>query len=86
MLGGVGKGVETSAELRAQADSLIENNSAPLIENNGALRSSMNRIEVLEGYRRLLRDLLHECRRALIRQSNAPLVNRINKLLKETLD
>jgi hypothetical protein len=78
MSGGVGKGVETSAELRAQANSLIENNSA--------LRSSMNRIEVLEGYRRLLRDLLHECRRALIRQSNAPLVNRINKLLKETLD
>jgi hypothetical protein len=62
MAGEVGKGAETSAELPAQADSLIE--------NNGALRSSMNRIEVLEGYRRLLRDLLHECRRALIRQSN----------------
>ena len=78
MSGGVDKGLETTAELRAQADSLIENHSE--------LRGSMNRIEVLEGYRRRLRDLLHECRRALIRQCNSPLVNKINKLLKETLD
>jgi len=78
MSGGVGKEVETSVALRAQENSPIDNNSA--------LRSSMNRIEVLEGYRRLLRDLLRECRRALIKERNAPLVNRINKLLKETLD
>jgi hypothetical protein len=78
MSGGEDQEVETSVELRAKENSQIDNSSA--------LRSGVNRIEVLEGYRRQLRDLLHECRRALIKERNAPLVNRINKLLKETLD
>lgn len=74
------EGIETQTRAeRAQENS-------PIDINRALLRSSLNRIEVLEGYRRLLRDLLHQCRRALIKERNAPLVNRINKLLKETRD
>ena len=63
-------------QLRQRADSLRE--------NIGALRFSVARIELLDGYRLLCRDLLADCRIPLAAYGQRDLVKSIDKLLKDT--
>lgn len=66
----------TVSELRQMSDSLIE--------NIGALRFSIQRIEVLDGYRLLMRDLLADCRVVVDAHGPKSLVRKIDKVLKDT--
>lgn len=63
-------------ELRRRQDSLME--------NIGALRFSIAHIERLEGYRRLFRDLLGDCKKPLKDRGNAALVKRIEDVIDAT--
>lgn len=63
-------------ELRRRQDSLME--------NIGALRFSIARIEYLEGYQKLFRDLLSDCRVIVEAYGHKALVKQIDKALKET--
>ncbi len=63
-------------ELRKRQDSLME--------NIGALRFSIARIEYLEGYQQLWRDLVGDCRVILEAHGHKALVKQIDKMLKET--
>lgn len=63
-------------ELRRRQDSLIE--------NIGAMRFSIARIEYLEGYQVLFRDLLIDCRIIVEAHGHKTLVKQIDKILRET--
>ena len=63
-------------ELRKRQDSLME--------NIGALRFSIARIEFLEGYQALFRDILTDCRIIVEAHGHKTLVKQIDKALKET--
>lgn len=63
-------------ELRKRQDSLME--------NIGALRFSIARIEYLEGYQQLWRDLVADCRVIVDAHGHKSLVKQIDRMLKDT--
>lgn len=63
-------------ELRKRQDSLIE--------NMGAFRFSIAKVEYLIGMQRLLRDILSDCRVIIEAHGHKALVKQIDRALKET--
>ena len=66
----------STQELRTRTDSVLE--------NIGALRYSIARIEFLEGYQTLFRDLLADCRIIVEAHGHSALVKQIDRALRET--
>jgi hypothetical protein len=64
----------------------LKKRSDSLIENIGALRFSVARIELLDGYRALLRDLLADCRVIVAAHGHKTLLKKIDRAMTETED
>lgn len=69
-------GTMTMEQLNRQQDSLLQ--------SVGAFRYTLRRMELLDGYRRLFRDLVADLRVVVDAHGPKPLVKRIDKALKET--
>lgn len=69
-------GTMTMEQLNRQQDSLLQ--------SVGAFRYTLRRMELLDGYRRLFRDLVSDLRVVVDAHGPKPLVKRIDKALKET--
>lgn len=65
-------------ELRSKVDD-------SLLESMVAFRFSIEQIEKLDGYRKLLRDILEDARVVVAAHGPKPLVKRIDKALGETV-
>ncbi len=70
-------------DITPMSDDEIRRRTESLIENIGALRFALSRIEILEGYERLARDLLADCQEIVSEHSEA-LAKRITKALNHT--
>jgi hypothetical protein len=63
-------------ELRRRQESMIE--------NIGALRFSIAKVEYLQGMQRLMMDLLKDCRIIIDAHNHKALVKQIDRIIKET--
>lgn len=62
----------------------IQKRTDSVIENISVLRLSLSRIEMLDGYRKLLRDMLEDARVVVDAHGPKALVKKIDKALKDT--
>lgn len=62
----------------------LHRRSDSLIENIGALRFSVARIELLNGHRLALRGVIEECKILADEYGSKALIKRINQTLKDT--
>lgn len=76
--GGIDLAALSTADLKKSADSAVQDIKA--------FRFAITRIELLDGYRKLMRDMLEDCRVVVDAHGTKAMVKKIDKVLRETAE